>query len=272
MAEQKSFQPTQKRLLEARRKGRVLKSQIFTQACVLMTVFWVLVGLIRYTWVRNLNLINYCFTEGSSHLSSCSRAFAEQLVLLVGGSLGAGALVAILIEALQVGVKFEAEPLSFNLERLDPVAGCGRLWSGLARGWRTVIQMLGLGVVLGWVVSKIVVFQMSELGVSGITALGTTRAQGLEHSLVLLVAVGGGTLLVLGGFEYLLNRRDYFRELSMSEDEVRREHREEEGDPHIKGARRSLHEALVLQDIERRVRKARVVIVERNEVSKTNST
>jgi type III secretion protein U len=271
MAEDKGFHPTPKKIAEARRKGRVLKSQLLSQVAVLMAISGTILVLVRYSWVRNANLINYCFIEGYSNLESCSFAFLSELVLLVGGSLGAGAAVAVLVEAFQVGITVETDCVGLDPERCNPVAGVGRLWSEFARGWRTVVQLALLAVVLGFVVSRIVAEGITQLSAGGL-GKSLIRAEWLTASLTLVLTASAGVLLVLGAFEYLLNRRAFYRELSMSADEVRREHREEEGDPQVKGARRSLHEALAMQDLDRRVRKARVVIVERNDLSKTNST
>jgi flagellar biosynthesis protein FlhB len=193
-------------------------------------------------------------------------------VLLVGGSLGAGAVIAVLAEALQVGVTFEPEGVGFNPERCNPVSGFGRIWSGFARGWRTVVQLALLVWVLGLTVSRVVAEGITQLSMGGLAVAGQVRAEWFASALISVLAASAAVLMVLGVFEYLLNRRAFYRELSMSADEVRREHREDEGDPHVKGARRSLHEALVMQDLARRVRSARVVIVERNDLSKTNST
>jgi type III secretion protein U len=62
--------------------------------------------------------------------------------------------------------------------------------------------------------------------------------------------------------DLFLKRREYLTELSMSHDEMRRESKDEEGDPLVKSMRRSLHEQLLMQDLVKRVRKARVVVVE----------
>lgn len=267
MAEQKSFQPSAKRLTEARRRGQTLKSPIITQLAVLIAVLSSAVGLIRYSWVRSVDLLNYCFNEGVSKLEVCSHAAAAELVTIVGGSLGAGALAAVVVEGLQVGVVFEASPLGCKLERCDPVAGMKRLVAGIGRGWRSAVIV----VALGWVLSKVVSQTVHEALSAYSLAKGALEAWSF-HRLMMLVGYGVVTLALAGIGEYLLNRRAFYRDLSMSADEVRREHKEDEGDPHIKAVRRAQHEALILQDIERRVKQARVVVVERNDTESVNSS
>ena len=67
----------------------------------------------------------------------------------------------------------------------------------------------------------------------------------------------------MGVIEYIVRRKKYFSELSMSFDELRQEMREEEGDPHIKVAQQQLHQALAYEELVARVRASKVLIVER---------
>jgi flagellar biosynthesis protein FlhB len=49
----------------------------------------------------------------------------------------------------------------------------------------------------------------------------------------------------------------------MSFEELREEHRESEGDPHFRAARRHEHQAMALAEIEKRVRNAKVLVIRR---------
>ena len=75
------------------------------------------------------------------------------------------------------------------------------------------------------------------------------------------VAASGVLFVLLGGIDYLYRKHQYYRELSMSTDEVRREFRETEGDPHFKAERSAIHEELLAQDVATRIRKCKVVLV-----------
>jgi type III secretion protein U len=65
----------------------------------------------------------------------------------------------------------------------------------------------------------------------------------------------------LGGLDLLLARRRHRRALRMSREEVRREHREQEGDPRHRAHRRAAHRRLVLAGRARGVKSASVVVV-----------
>jgi flagellar biosynthetic protein FlhB len=53
------------------------------------------------------------------------------------------------------------------------------------------------------------------------------------------------------------------RQHRMSLEEAREEYKEDEGDPHMKSARRHEHEAMILSELARRVRSAKVIVVSR---------
>jgi flagellar biosynthetic protein FlhB len=71
----------------------------------------------------------------------------------------------------------------------------------------------------------------------------------------------GVIFLVLGAADFLLQRKLFMKEMMMSKYEVKKEHKEEEGDPHVKHMRRHLHQQLLAQSMAQNVPKADVVVV-----------
>jgi flagellar biosynthesis protein FlhB len=67
--------------------------------------------------------------------------------------------------------------------------------------------------------------------------------------------------LVVALADLLVSRSAFFAKLKMSKAEVQREHRESEGDPHLKAARRRAHQELLTMATVQAVRQATVVIV-----------
>jgi type III secretion protein U len=68
-------------------------------------------------------------------------------------------------------------------------------------------------------------------------------------------------LVVLGVGDYALSRRRHVKELMMTREEVKREHKESEGDPHHKSQRKALQRQLAAGGAARGVQKASVVVV-----------
>lgn len=71
-----------------------------------------------------------------------------------------------------------------------------------------------------------------------------------------------GTLCVCACVDMCWMRFRYFRGLRMSSEELKRDQREEEGDPHLRAKRKALHHGMVTQDLIARVKKARVVVIQ----------
>jgi flagellar biosynthesis protein FlhB len=59
----------------------------------------------------------------------------------------------------------------------------------------------------------------------------------------------------------MLQQKQYLKGLMMSKQEVQREYKEQEGDPHVKYMRKQLHEELLAESIVENVPKASVVVI-----------
>jgi flagellar biosynthesis protein FlhB len=84
------------------------------------------------------------------------------------------------------------------------------------------------------------------------------------YGLIRGVFVKAGYALVLVALvAYALARWRFYKQLKMSLQEVKDEHKEDEGDPHSKAARKHEHRALLFSEIEKRVKRSKVVVVRR---------
>ena len=88
-------------------------------------------------------------------------------------------------------------------------------------------------------------------------ALAQRTATGAGH-----VAIGAiAALAALAAFDYLLARRKMSKKMMMSPEELKREHREQEGDPMVRGHRRRRMRELARRRVSAEVKKADVVLV-----------
>lgn len=256
MAE-KSFKPSKKRLEDARKKGKVLKSQMLTQAVVFLAVIIAFFVILSATWVRNRMLLEYFLVEGYHQPLSCLLEIGRLLLKVIAGGLIFGGATSIIIEAVQVGVKFEPTLLKPKASNFNPAGGIKKAVTGLKQAWLKILSVLCLFVITWWFFRR-----FSSLIPHVFYASAEQKLAVFKEVFLFLLAGGCLCLIVVGVLEYLVKRRNFYRELSMSHEEVRREHKESEGDPLVKAVRRSQHEALLRQDIVSRVRKAKVIVVE----------
>jgi type III secretion protein U len=152
---------------------------------------------------------------------------------------GAAMLAAGAAAALQAGPGFTAEVLRPKPERLDPLRGLRRL---LSPGQLASAALGGLKAA----VLLLLVWAWLRSAAPALASLPRLDPAALPRALPLLtrlVARLAGAALVLGALDLLLVRRRHRRALMMSRDEVRRELKDDEGDPAHRAERRRLHRA-----------------------------
>lgn len=234
--------PTPRRLREARRRGEVARRAELSGAAALAAGLAALlataprIGAALAAAVRGGLAVAVAADADPvavvrAGLADVARASAVPCLAALAGGAVAG--------ALQVGLAFAPEALRPRLARVDPVRGLRRL---LAPS-RLVDVALGLAQA------------------AAIVALVAAWARGLAGSVAALPRAGapalwavapafGGLAIRLaacaalaGAGAWALARRRHLRALRMTPDEVRRERRDDEGDPHVRGERRRLHRA-----------------------------
>ncbi|MBF5044375.1 EscU/YscU/HrcU family type III secretion system export apparatus switch protein [Aggregicoccus sp. 17bor-14] len=253
---EKTEQPSAKRLREARRKGQLPRSRLLASASVSLGGLmglgagWPAGSERLRTWTAHLLLEQR--SEG-----------AWQEALTVAAALCGPALLGALLASLTVsvavaGFSFHPEHVAPQLERISPAAGLKRLFS------TRQIAEVGKALLLTAVVGALFVSALRDEAadavraswLAGPAALGALL--GRLEPLVVRVAWG---VLALGGMDYVLARRRHVRELMMTRDELKREYKESEGDPHHKGQRKALHRQLAQGGPARGLQKATAVVV-----------
>jgi type III secretion protein U len=250
MSTSKTEEPTPRRLREARRRGEVPKSRELVSAAALFAALGALaivtpplVGAFRAFFETTLS------AEPARAIASTA-SFATPLFLV----LFAIALASALAAFTQVGPLWSTKAIAPDVKRLDPVKGAKRLISGdrfvdLARH----LLMLSLaGAVAVSYVADVAPELLRRSG-ADLGALG-----GCLFGLALRVGV---VLALFSVLDLFLQRRRHRRSLRMSREEVQREHREAEGDPHGKHARTRAHREAVEHGTLEEVRRASVLVV-----------
>jgi type III secretion protein U len=264
-------EPTPKRLRDARRRGEVAQSRELAGAAALTAAIGAcaigaLAGVgVLAAFMRSA--IGVAVRGRIEDAPALMDAGLWTLLAVVGPVLGAAAVVGGLASYLQVGALLTFEPAQPKLERLDPVAGLGRMFSMQAfleagRG------LLKAGLV-AWVAYRTVLDRVPALlaGAANPAAPVAGKMGALGELALTLGVRGGGVLLLCGGADYLLKRRAYFKKLRMTREEVKREHKEEEGDPRHKAERRRQHRRLLQEAAMRAVPRAHVVITNPSHVA-----
>lgn len=257
MTEHKGYEASPKKLKQARKEGRALKSQLLTQATAVLALLFSLFSGLAYVWIKTPQMLEWCLSVSMERLGSCTIGMGNQVLMVVFSSLAVAAFAAFCAEVLQVRVEFHWETICPRMNRIDLAAGFQRLFRGLGSSW-----LLFLKLFLVLILAKYLVLSMLHSVQVAFFGSSLNQISFLLPQVVRIAYQSSALLLFFGGIEYLANRRRFMKEQSMSLDEVRRELKEEEGDPHVKAERKALHEALLIQEIVKRVRSSRVIIVD----------
>jgi flagellar biosynthetic protein FlhB len=168
---------------------------------------------------------------------------------------GAGALLSVVAQRSLVFAPSKLEP---KLSRIDPVENARNKYGpgGLFEFAKSAVKLLAYCVLLGTCLTA----QLPRLAATLHAApgqIGAVMAQMVVEFLgvVLLLA------LAIGAVDYLWQQFDHARRQRMSHKEIRDEHKDSEGDPHMKQQRRQRGMDIASRQMMAEVPKADVVIV-----------
>lgn len=261
--QERTEKPSEKRLREAREKGDVPRSRDLSGALVVLAGVAALMSGSERAFMHARRIYELGFGYSREALFSgelparvLSAALREALALLTPVAV-ATLLATFAAPVLLGGLSFSAQALQPNFERLDPIAGLGRLVSlrGLVELAKSLLKLAFIGAALAWFLWH---------GQEAMQASGRgTVVAGIALSLSQLgrAALLFGTMLALiGGIDAAYQRFDYGRRLRMSKQELRDEAKESEGNPELKGRIRQVQHQLARRRMMQELPKADVVV------------
>ncbi|GLS24678.1 type III secretion system export apparatus subunit SctU [Marinibactrum halimedae] len=258
----KTEQPTPKKIRDAREKGQVAKSKEVVSLVLLLAImgcFW-LFSESMYLRVRalfelpqryaSLPLDQVIFPALMDALMAASVILAPILVTTF--------LFAIIANVAQTGGVFSGESIKPKLQNISFVNGFKKIFSpqNALEFVKSIIKIAVLSY-MAWYVLK------SDMQVlMNIPECGAECALYISGSMLMkLILYCLGVFIFLAGADFGLERFMYFKKLMMSIDEVRREYKETEGSPEIKGRRKELHRELMNEEVvKKRVTQSDVLI------------
>lgn len=267
---EKTEEPTQKKIDDSRKKGQVWKSKDFAG----VGIFLACMGAIKALWPTIesdfAELFRFAF-ESLAHPKNLPQATMQILAMGLRSLLFLSlpivllaALVGGIIDFLQVGALFAPEAIKPKLEKLNPVQGLKNLFS--KKQMVELIKNLLKISISGYVVFGVVRDATGEI-ISTIFA-NVPQMLAVMGELMTRVAVRVGLLLlVFSIFDIWWQRRAYYKDLMMTKDEVKREYKESEGDPHYKAQRKAMHQEILESAQMEAVKGADVVVTNPDHVA-----
>ena len=255
-AQERTEEPTGKRLQQAREKGQVARSRELNTLLMLLPcsiVLWIWGGfgvnqlalLAEEALTPSLDVIYQSRLLAPFFADIALRAFTA-LVPFFAFTL----LVALIGPASMGGLVFSAQALSPSLEKLDPIKGLGRLFAlkSLVELLKTLLKFF---VVAGM---GIAVLSAVERQVLGLITLPVDRGIAEAGSLIMMTLVLVSTaLIIIAAVDVPFQLWNHNKQLKMTKQEVRDEMKETDGRPEVKGRIRQLQrenaQRRMMQDI-----------------------
>ncbi|WP_010093009.1 flagellar biosynthesis protein FlhB [Burkholderia ubonensis] len=254
---------TPRRREKAREEGQVARSRELASFALLASGFygtWLLAGPIgrhlqtmlrgAFTFDRGIAFDTNRMLTSAGSVSLEGLAALAPLLAMMG-------VAALLAPMALGGWLISSKTFELKLDRLNPITGLGRIFS--VQGPIQLGMSLAKTLVVGGIGGIAIWRSKDELLGLAMQPLHAALADALH-----LVAVCCGTtvagMLVVAALDVPYQLWQYNKKLRMTKEEVKREHRENEGDPHVKGRIRQQQRAIARRRMMAAVPKADVVV------------
>lgn len=240
--QEKTEEPTSKKIEDARQEGNVPKSQDAAAVVTLIVAITLLLFLLGFMGERVANLYRYyqSFIGTEFDLRIIQAIMMKSIfeVLIILAPIVLSIMVAGIIgNVMQFGFIFTTKPIMPNLSKINPLKGLKNLFS-LKKLIESVKIILKVGVV--FTIAFIVLLQfVKELPKAELYSLAAQMVW-LRDKALILAAIVIIAFLIIAILDVFLVRFQYFQGLKMSKQEIKDEYKQMEGDPQVKGRIRRL--------------------------------
>mgnify|MGYP000094005262 FL=1 len=262
----KSFEPTEQKLKKAREKGEVAKSTDLSVAASYL-------GLVVAFYAAGAGMVSETGTVLMSLFDQPDRLadqlFSGNATPPVGGMIGAitrplvplfmiPAILVLLSILGQKALVFAPSKLEPKLSRISIISNAKNKFgrSGLFEFAKSAFKLTIYSICLGVYLSYRMPEMIASSGTGAFSVIKMLSELGMEFLVIALLVA-----LPIGVVDAAFQHAEHRRKNMMSRKEVQDEHKDAEGDPHMKAKRRQKAQAIALGQMMGAVPDASVVIV-----------
>jgi flagellar biosynthetic protein FlhB len=259
---EKTEKPTAQRLKKARKDGQIPRTQELGTWLGMATasVLLPMIASKGFEEVQKLFLQIRAVADKpevpaiAALLGQALTAFLTTVLPLALGLM----VVGVLASAAQGGVTFATKGMKPTLKKFNPATGLKRMFG--TQGLWEVVKALIKTVALGTVV--IITSDRAQTLVSAAGAMPLSAVIDVfVDSAILMFRVVALTGLIIAVADYVVVRQKMMKQLKMSRYEITQEHKQSDGDPHMKGQRRAVALAMSRNRMMSDVAQADVLLV-----------
>lgn len=261
--QEKTESPTAHRLEKAREEGQIPRSRELTSILMLVTglsILWVggeWMGRKLGALVADGLVFNHSVVSDTSQMLNQIANLLMQAVLAILPMMFGLVVMAIAAPMLLGGLVISGKSIKFDFGKMNPIKGLAKLVSAqsAAELLKAVLKATLVGVVTWLYIWHHWAEMLRLISESPVTALAS--ALNMIAMCSILVVLG---LSPMVGFDVFFQVYSYFKNLRMSRQDIMDEHKQQEGDPHVKGRIRQQMRAAARRRMMQDVPKADVIV------------
>ncbi len=260
--QEKTEEPTPKKIEDARKEGNVAKSQDVSGVVTLVVGVVVLIFYMKFLIYKIADFYRYylSFFSHQFTLNDIINLFiksAIEVLLLLAPIALAIMLAGVIGNVAQFGFLFTPKAIMPKFSKINPISGLKNLFSTkkLFEGFKITLKVaiaffVGFKLFLSWLdeIPKLELFDLM------------TQIKWLVDKSIILAFTMIGVFLVFAAIDFAYQKYSYKKSLKMSKQEIKDEMKNSEGNPEIKAKIRQIQMKMASQRMMGEIPKADVVV------------
>jgi len=261
--QEKTESPTAHRLEKAREEGQIPRSRELTSILMLVTGLSILwaggewMGRKLGALVADGLVFNHSVVSDTSQMLRQISDLLMQAVMAILPMMFGLVVMAIAAPMLLGGLVISGKAIKFDVGKMNPIKGLGKMISAqsAAELLKAVLKAVLVGVVAWIYIHNHWAEMLHLISESPVTALAGSLNMIAMCSILIVLG-----LSPMVGFDVFFQLFSYFKNLRMSRQDITDEHKQQEGDPHVKGRIRQQMRAAARRRMMSDVPKADVIV------------
>lgn len=259
---EKTEPPTPKKLRDARKKGQVARSQEVATTISLFGVVGLLMLMGRHLYEQMIALMQVAAQlaqdPSQANITTGMIVMFDYFMRIMLPVIGVTVFAGIVGNMIQFGILFAFENVKPKMEKVSPSKGFKRIFSmkQVVEVLKSVFKIVFLSVLLYFVVKAAIGPYITSIH-CGMPCIMSVTVRMMFFTLGLSAIA----FVVVAVLDFAYQKHVHIKGLKMTKEEVKREFKESEGDPIVKGRRRQLAQELAMSDSGGQARNATAVVV-----------
>jgi len=240
---QKTEEPTARKLSEARKKGQLAQSKEVSNFSTLLGMTFMVALLSPFMALQLYGSLSRVFEKAPLvHVDAGSTGeilfdLTSDTLLALSPMFGMFIVLALLSNIGQTGLLFTTDPITPKLEKISPIGGLKRMFS-----LKSIVEFLK-GIVKLTIVASIAYMLVSPELDRAEQLMDMDLIEVLREIQTLVIKLMIGVLsfmFVVAVADFFYQRYEFLKQMRMSRQEIRDEHKQSEGDPQVKARLRQI--------------------------------